>query len=49
MVFAQLMEEDLEEGAIVPMPLDGVKWEDGQWDAIILDVLPSRNTIGVLE
>ena len=45
----QLMKEGLEEGAIVPMPLAGVKWEDGQSDVIILDVLPNRNTMGVLE
>ena len=49
MEFAQLIEKGLEEGVTVPMLLAGVKWEDGQSDVIILDVLPNRNTMGVLE
>ena len=49
MEFAPINKEGLEEGAIVPMPLAGLKWEDGRSDVITLDVLPSRNTMGVLE
>ena len=49
MEFAPIHEKGSEEGAIVPMPLAGVKWVDGGLDVITLDVLPNRNTMGVLE
>merc|ERR1712136_23662 len=38
MEFAPMNEEGLEEGAIVPMPLAGLKWEAGRSDVITLDV-----------
>ena len=49
MEFAQIVFHCLEEGVIVPMPMNGVKREDGPSDVNILDVLPSKNTMSVLE
>ena len=45
----QLVSPCLEECVIVEMPMGGVKKEDGQSDVIIMDVLPNRNTMRVLE